>query len=501
MRFIVAAALLLAVTGCLNLSDPYRFASDSGVVDQAGGCGRSCTAPPPTHCTSPTMLESYPAQGRCIEGGCSYSVVATQCAGACTNGRCDSDPCAGVFCDRPPAARCDDASHLRVFAAGACVAGGCAYTASVVACDCVDGSCAQNRCVGKTCVSPPPNECLDSTTLKLYATPGACDAADGTCSYGSTTVPCANGCSHGACVADPCAGVSCQVAPAATCVSSSVLRTFSTPGVCAAGQCSYSARDTLCDSGKVCSNGACQTPSPVCTTATCPTGCCAQDTCVTRDNQTDSQCGSGAATCGGCGQGYRCAQGTCADIDECASNMGGCDLHAACVNTPGSHQCICAVGYTGDGTTCRAIDGDGGVNTKDGGAPVPDAGSRDGGGSTDAGGTCNATNCDGCCLGTTCHHRADYETSSTCGRITAGPGAACITCPISTSCSIDAGVCLSLLGDCNPNSVDASGCRVGECCDYSSLISNCRPGGSRCHYAFPFGDQVCNAVSRQCESP
>jgi hypothetical protein len=35
--------------------------------------------------------------------------------------------------------------------------------------------------------------------------------------------------------------------------------------------------------------------------------------------------------------------GTCADIDECAENNGGCDHR--CVNTPGSFLCSCEAGY------------------------------------------------------------------------------------------------------------------------------------------------------------
>jgi len=42
-----------------------------------------------------------------------------------------------------------------------------------------------------------------------------------------------------------------------------------------------------------------------------------------------------------------------ADIDECASNNGGCCAQAVCKNTLGSYTCTCRLGYTGDGKTCR----------------------------------------------------------------------------------------------------------------------------------------------------
>ena len=41
-----------------------------------------------------------------------------------------------------------------------------------------------------------------------------------------------------------------------------------------------------------------------------------------------------------------------ADIDECATNNGGCSAGASCRNTLGSFVCTCLPGYTGDGFTC-----------------------------------------------------------------------------------------------------------------------------------------------------
>ena len=40
------------------------------------------------------------------------------------------------------------------------------------------------------------------------------------------------------------------------------------------------------------------------------------------------------------------------DISECATNADNCDANAACTNTPGSFDCTCNQGYTGDGVTC-----------------------------------------------------------------------------------------------------------------------------------------------------
>ena len=41
------------------------------------------------------------------------------------------------------------------------------------------------------------------------------------------------------------------------------------------------------------------------------------------------------------------------DITECATNNGGCNLHATCTNTIGSYTCNCLAGYTGDGKVCH----------------------------------------------------------------------------------------------------------------------------------------------------
>jgi hypothetical protein len=61
---------------------------------------------------------------------------------------------------------------------------------------------------------------------------------------------------------------------------------------------------------------------------------------------------NGAYDCSVCPQGYvNTAQG-CQDIDECATNNGGCDSLTTCTNTPGSYVCgSCPPGYGGNGAT------------------------------------------------------------------------------------------------------------------------------------------------------
>ena len=42
------------------------------------------------------------------------------------------------------------------------------------------------------------------------------------------------------------------------------------------------------------------------------------------------------------------------DVNECRIGTHSCDENARCINTPGSYQCECNTGFTGDGFTCRA---------------------------------------------------------------------------------------------------------------------------------------------------
>ncbi|CAH1258994.1 MATN2 [Branchiostoma lanceolatum] len=56
------------------------------------------------------------------------------------------------------------------------------------------------------------------------------------------------------------------------------------------------------------------------------------------------------------GEQIREAAARCKDIDECATNNGGCSMN--CNNTIGSFECFCAVGYVldGDGVSCKDVD-------------------------------------------------------------------------------------------------------------------------------------------------
>ncbi len=98
------------------------------------------------------------------------------------------------------------------------------------------------------------------------------------------------------------------------------------------------------------------TPSASCNSTNCANGCCTGDTCVGPSSQSTAQCGARGALCAACGVGFQCLSGACADVDECATNNGGCDPHANCLNSSGSHTCTCQSGYAGDGVRCAALD-------------------------------------------------------------------------------------------------------------------------------------------------
>lgn len=40
------------------------------------------------------------------------------------------------------------------------------------------------------------------------------------------------------------------------------------------------------------------------------------------------------------------------DIDECDQGQHDCDTNANCINKPGTYDCDCKIGFTGNGTHC-----------------------------------------------------------------------------------------------------------------------------------------------------
>jgi hypothetical protein len=124
--------------------------------------------------------------------------------------------------------------------------------------------------------------------------------------------------------------------------------------------------DTICDDDQRCNTaagpeqGVCLAIVSECEDQIASQPFCAEDSvrlCRDLVSFEDSACGEGE-TCSGdpasvgcaCKLGYAGPPGACRDIDECATNGGGCDDGAPCRNTDGAYTCGgCPTGYVGGG--------------------------------------------------------------------------------------------------------------------------------------------------------
>jgi formylglycine-generating enzyme len=288
----------------------------AGGAGSPGTCdGVTCDAPPAAECVSSLELRTYDVTGTCQAGSCDYLSHSISCS--CGNAACSTDPCLEVSCNSPPASVCMSPSTLTTFASiGACDAGSCSYQATTSSCTfgCQQGACKPDPCDAVTCNQPPAATCKDSGTQTSFAPTGTCSA--GACSYDSTDIACDFGCKNGACQADPCAGVVCNQAPAASCSSASELKTYDEIGACTGGVCGYTSHVVACD----CGAGACNVDP--CQSVTCssppPPSCKTSSTLVT-------YAAGGTCSAGTCSYGsketacaFGCAGGAC-HADPCAS--------------------------------------------------------------------------------------------------------------------------------------------------------------------------------------
>lgn len=291
---------------------------------QCHGTPRACVNPPETTCGDATTLTVYSPEGSCTQdGSCFYAPVAVDCGGACNDGACATDPCAGVVCDSPPSG-CHQPTGL-------CTDGLCSYAhANGVGCEdgiecTTEDACINGSCVGTpvVCESSPSDSCLDANTLLVHDAIGYCD--DSACIYETTEIPCPAGCSGNACVGDPCTGVVCD-APPGPC--------YAATGSCQSGVCSYAPAAGSCDDGDPCTTG------DTCSAGTCSgtnVVCDAPPATVCSDAMTLSvPDATGTCTGGSCGYGETavacangCVDGACAG-DPCTGIV--CD-------TPGAPTC------------------------------------------------------------------------------------------------------------------------------------------------------------------
>jgi Cys-rich repeat protein len=340
--------------------------SDGGTVNPCEGV--PCDTPPPNQCNGSDLV-TYASVGTCSGGQCTYNDMTQPCPNGCSNGFCLNFPCLGVTCNNPPTATCLDASTLEVpQAPGTCTGGTCTYGSTQINCPfgCTGNQCANDPCAGKTCNQAAASYCVDPSHLHVRDLPGVCN--NGVCTYTAHDEYCAFGCTNGACNGDPCVGVVCP--PKANyCASASTLVQYDA-GQCISGlPCTYGSTMVPCPNG--CVNGQCV----MCTTdGQCGSGnWCSNNQCVSCNS--DLHCGASCAACSGatpkcngttcvaCTTNGNCTSGNyCDPTNQCQPCNTPQHCGASCVAcsgaTPicGASGCVqCAGnGDCGSGTYCSA---------------------------------------------------------------------------------------------------------------------------------------------------
>ncbi len=276
----------------------------------AGGAPCVCDDPPfPVCLADGTTRRSFASPGTCSgPGSCTYPHADETCPYGCAGGKCVSDPCTSVSCSTPPPPVCSGESVRTYSAPGTCTGtGACSYPSTdgaPCAFGCANGACKADPCASVTCQSPPAKTC-NNASVRTYAATGTC--SNGVCDYTySDAPPCDFGCANGACKPDPCAGVSCDTVPLATCLDANTLRTPTGAGSCsqATGKCQYPSTDTPCPGGctssvcKECASASHCSPGMFCNAGTC--AACGPSACgngMCDCGETESSCPGDCKTC------------------------------------------------------------------------------------------------------------------------------------------------------------------------------------------------------------
>jgi len=288
-----------------------------------------------------------PAGETCSNGACG-----TTCTDECTAAACDGltyyvcgnydlDSCA----ERSPGISCGPSDP--------CLVGACSVTAGCSA-------------TPKVCASPPAATCVDASTKRVYDATGTC-GVDGECHYASNDVPC-----PGCPACDACAGVTCTTAPSPTCTSTTTLRTYTAPGTCTGGACTFPYTETTCPGG--CQSGACA----ACGGTACedagancgevPDGCGGKRDCGTCSSPL--VCGGGGRrnVCGSCqiapwAPGYpamNCGttyQYYCSNVGACLLDQVNCNTLTNCPGDSNDYFCPCGFVVSCDTEDCISGDG------------------------------------------------------------------------------------------------------------------------------------------------
>jgi Cys-rich repeat protein len=359
-----------------------------------------------------------------------------------------TNPCEGVVCNTPPANVCANANALSVYnSTGTCDQGQCSYTSQPTTCPegCANGACINNPCVGVTCNTPPAATCRDTSNLTVYDASGTCSG--GNCSYGSHDVFCNFDCSGNVCNGDPCTGVTCNAPPASYCSSSDTLTVYNTPGTCQNGACAYTTHTEFCSFD--CAAGACKgNPCAGVSCNTPPANYCATGTTL--------RTYSGSGTCSGGSCTYTYTDATCQY--NCVNGVcQNCTIDANCGSGRWCNAGTC--------TTCNTDQHCGAACTN----------------CTSLSRTCSGgTTCVECTIDSQCGS-GNYCNSGTCApcNVAAHCGASCVACSGSTPSCVS-GTCQCLAGSCPSNQT----CNSGTCTVCKS-DSACGPGCTPCGGSTP----------------
>lgn len=131
--------------------------------------------------------------------------------------------------------------------------GACSYLSSHLTCafGCSNGACATDSCANVTCNAPPAPSCSSGVAHSS----GAGQCVNGACQYAESTEVCPSGCAGSGCAAVACGSGTCSHPPASTCLDASTAVTYAPLGTCSSTTCSYQATKIVCSAG--CLSGAC----------------------------------------------------------------------------------------------------------------------------------------------------------------------------------------------------------------------------------------------------
>ncbi len=364
------------------------FCADGRCVADDPCDGVDCSSPPPPTCADGFAITF--AIGACASGACNWAEIRTDCRAAgqfCDDGACvAADPCLGVTCTTPPAARCDDDIRVESLLPGSCVDGACRYTLGVEVCGtsdeiCVDGACVPDPCDGVTCTGRPAPTCVGNVARAALGD----GCVDGACTWPITETNCAAlglVCEAGACVPDdPCDGVACTAPPESFCSGSDTIIRYALRGTCDDGDCTYTQVPGSCRAeGGVCVLGECvpdpcddivcdETPPPFCNgdrlVAFADGGVCDGGVCVYVPGGTVTDCSLSGRICesGACVLPSPCSGIECFDPPEprCDGNtsvsyldVGECD-EGRCIYEEQRTRCE-LIGQFCERGTCVLLD-------------------------------------------------------------------------------------------------------------------------------------------------